>query len=259
MRILTSGPASIAKLLDTSIKLYAASFSKLWGFMLAAVALNMASGLLMQPFTDKQHADVPSGGHLLLIVVGILFASIAVLTLYAAMIYRVDRLANQHEGDGYWRTLQIGFKKIPSMFWAGFLYSLATLIGLILLVIPGVALMLSLSFYTFFIVVESLGGYAALKASYALVKGFWWRTVGVFMAPGILFVVFYFALGLVAAVIMAIFKGNGGMEGAKLIVQLIYNVLSGFITPYFFVLGYVQYHDLKLRKSGVDLELRLAK
>jgi hypothetical protein len=45
--------------------------------------------------------------------------------------------------------------------------------------------------------------------------------------------------------------------GAGLAMSLINSLLVAFTAPLLVALGFVQYHDLKLRKSGADLELRL--
>jgi hypothetical protein len=64
---------------------------------------------------------------------------------------------------------------------------------------------------------------------------------------------------------MIIFIMAAGALGAffgdshKSLVDVVTNLLSAFISPYFITLAYVQFHDLKLRKSGSDLEMRLAK
>jgi hypothetical protein len=128
-------------------------------------------------------------------------------------------------------------------------------VGLILLVVPGVILSLSLAFYLYFIVIDSLGGYAALKASHSLVWGNWWRTMTVFMAPFIVMMVILISIGLLVGFLGAAFIQN---PAAASILGIVNNIVSAFITPYFFTLGYVQFNDLKLRKYGSDLAGRLS-
>jgi len=150
--------------------------------------------------------------------------------------------------------LQVGFNKFLPMLVAVILYSLAVTMGFILLLIPGLILSLSLAFYLYFIVIDDMGAYAALKASHQLVWGNWWRTAAVFTVPGLVLVALYFVLFFVVGLLSAGFASIPGLES---LINALANLLSALITPYFFVLGYVQFRDLKLRKWGNDLARRL--
>ena len=184
------------------------------------------------------------------LLLGFIFiATLLSFVFYIGIIYRIDNIVNQRE-DSFIETLQFGLKKFPAMLVAAILYTLALMGGILLFVIPGIIVSLSMAFYLYFIVIDSLGGYAALKASHKLVWGNWWRTTTVFMAPGIVMLVVFFTLGALVA-----FLGVGNSP----LVNIASNLASAFITPYFFTLGYVQFHDLKLRKLGADLAVRLAK
>jgi hypothetical protein len=258
MRLLASQPVSIAKILDTSIKLYAASFNKLIGFFLIMAAFYISTGLISQQLVNNQTANTPDAQAAMLANLPFLLGFLLVFTLlsfvfYIAMVYRIDNVANERE-DSFMEALQVGFKKFPSMMLAAFLYSIAMTVGLILLVVPGIILSLSLAFYLYFIVVDSLSGYAALKASHSLVWGNWWRTMTVFMAPAILVFVAVFGIGLLVGILGALLKDPMFAS----VLTIFENVVSAFITPYFFTLGYVQFNDLKLRKFGSDLAGRLS-
>lgn len=253
MSLLASQPVSIAKILDISIKLYKASFMKLLGFFLIMAVFYVSISFIIEPLMPTE--QTPPGTMPPLDNLGTIFGAIFLFSLlsfviYSAMIYRIDNVENQRE-DSFMEALQVGFKTFPSVLLAVILYTIAMMIGMLLLVVPGIILSLSLAFYMYFIVVDSLGAYESLKASHKLVWGHWWRTMTVFMAPGIVMLVVFVGIGAVVAAI------GGGAD--SLLVNVVTNLLSAFITPYFFTLAYVQFHDLKLRKSGSDLEMRLAK
>ena len=259
MRLLASQPVSIAKILDTSIKLYVASFNKLIGFFLIMAAFYIATGLFTQQLIRGQTANPAEAQPAVLANLPLFWGFVLVFTLmsfvlYIAMVYRIDNVVNERE-DSFMEALQVGFKKFPSMILAVFLYSIAMTVGLILLVVPGVILSLSLAFYLYFIVVDSLGGYAALKASHSLVWGNWWRTMTVFMAPFIVIMIIFMTVGLLIGFLGAVFIQN---PASASILGIVNNIVSAFITPYFFTLGYVQFNDLKLRKFGSDLAGRLS-
>lgn len=251
MSLLATQPVSIAKILDNSIKLYTAAFPKLIGFFLILAVFYISLGLLGQAMVSGQ-STAPAEAYLLgmmpMLMALIFIFSLLSFVFYLAMIYRVDNVANQRE-DSFIEAMKVGFKKFPSMFLAIIIYIIVVTVGLLLLVVPGIILMLSMAFYLYFIVIDSLGGYAAIKASHSLVWGHWWRTMAVFMAPGIVLVVLYAGCLMLAGFLGA--KDSAFLGGIS-------NLLSAFITPYFYTLGYVQFQDLKLRKLGADLEARLA-
>lgn len=254
MRILASEPASIAKLLDISIRLYRLGFSKLVGFMLFISMLYLADGLLLQPLGEKFWRMAMIDPHYYPLAFSLMICPwfMTVCTCSAAIIYRVDAFANQRE-TRLMDVVKIAVNKMLPMFLGVMLYVLATTAGFLILLIPGIILMLSLSFYDCFIVLEALPPQAALKASFTLIKGFWWRTATVYVTPNILVMVCNFAVAMLMSHL-----GGAADSMANTVANLMSHFVAGLITPYFLILGYVQYHDLKLRKSGADLELRLA-
>ena len=256
MSLIANQPSSIAKILDASFKLYAASFKKVIGYGLIIgviyLVLTVAMNQLMPVGTNPEQFD-PMMMESLSLVMGLMFvSSIAALIFYAAMIYRIDNLVCGRD-DSFGEGLWIGLKKFPAMFFGMFLYMIAVMVGTLLLVVPGIILWLSLLFYVYFIVVENSSAYGALKASHKLVWGNWWRTLMVFMVPGIMLMVVYMVIGLLVAVL--------GIEAATStplnLVDIFSNLIIGVIMPYFYALGYVQYRDMKLRKSGGDFEARM--
>ena len=254
MQLLPSQPVSIGKILDTSIKLYTASFTKLLGFFLIMAVFYVSLGLFSDQLLSGQPTNPADVSAFMLakmpMLMSVIFiASLLTFVFYIAMIYRIDNVANQRDDD-FIEALVIGFKKFPAVLVAVILYTIVVMVGFIMLVVPGIILSLSLAFYIYFIVLDSLGGYASLKASHNLIKGNWWRTMTVFMAPSIIMMAIYFPM-----IMLADFVGANN----NTLISVVTNLLSAFITPYFFTLAYVQFHDLKLRTSGSDLQQRLAK
>ena len=249
MNLLPNEPVSIAKILDTSFKLFKASFKKTIGFGilfgLISVGFSIAGNFLIQGIDSSGMES----GNMVLFSIIMFLGFLSFFWLYAAMIHRIDNVARQHD-DTFTESLGVGLKKFPAMLLAVFLYSIAVGFGMVLLIIPGIILALSLFFYAYYIVLEDNSAYQSLKASHKLVWKDWWRTMGVFTVPGILMMVIYFAFGMLMA-----FTGINPNEISW--VEITMNLFSGVFSMYLYVLGYVQYHDLKLRKSGSDLEARM--
>jgi hypothetical protein len=257
MHYIASQPVGIGKVLDTSIKLFVAGFSKLSGFMGILAVFHILMGLLTLQLQQTPNAD-PDADQAELVaqlfsnlpLLGIIIlVSILMFALYGGIIYRLDNLVHG-QPDSFVEALQFGFTKLPSSFFAMVLYVIAIMVGSLLLLIPGLILMESLALYLYFIVIENKGAIAALRASHGLVWGNWWNTMAVFTPPMIIWLAVMLTVGIVIGLL--------GMAANQVLIQVVTNLLSVFVTPYFFTLGFVQYHNLKLRKSGSDLEQRLA-
>lgn len=253
MSLVATEPASIAKVLDASIKLFVASFKKLIGILSILAVLYVVTGLLtlkLQPAPSAPpEATLELLSENLSLIIGVtVVTTLLSLVLYAALIYRLHNVAIGRE-DSFVEAITVGLKAFPATCLGMILYVNVVIIGYVLLIIPGIILTLSLGFYLYFIVVDAYRGYRALKASHALVWGCWWRTVAVFTVPGVLWMAVMLTFGILAGILG---------PGNQVLMQIVINLLSMLITSYFFALGYVQFQDLKLRKSGNDLASRLA-
>lgn len=84
------------------------------------------------------------------------------------------RLADGHAVG--WSTLFSGLSWKKALFYvvASILTTLLVLVGLVLLIVPGIIAMIALSFYQLAII-EGAGPLEALKKSYTMTKGHWWR------------------------------------------------------------------------------------
>ena len=246
-------PNTIAKVLDSSFKLYLVSFKKLIGLGLmiaaAALAFNLVFQMTMSGLQSKSDPDAFLNVLPLFLGIFIVYG-IATIILYAAMISRIDNLVHEKD-DSIAGAIALGLKKLPSMLLASVLYTLALIVGSLLLVIPGLILSLSLAFFAYLLILENEGAYQSLKSSHKLVWGNWWRTATVFMVPGIVIMIVFVLIGIIAG-------ATGSLDQEFGIFDVITNLFAAIYMPYFYCLAYVQYRDLKLRAYGGDLEARLA-
>ena len=252
MQFLASQPVSIAKVMDISIKLYKAIFKKMIGYFLILAGFGIVSNFILHQLIPLQQANpgiTPSSAYIGLLFIYVFSFSLVSFIFYSALIYRMNNLVHQRD-DSFSDGLKFGLKKLFPAFVGFIFYTIALIGGTILLVVPGIIVSLSMAFFLYFVVLDSLGGYASIRASHKLVWGHWWRTATVFTIPSVIVFILYFLLG-----------GLAGFIGTnhKLAIDTIIQVISAFTTPFFISVALVQFHDLKLRKSGSDLELRLAK
>ncbi len=255
MSLLPEEPVSIAKVLDTSFILFKISFKKTVGFGLLLGLISAIIGLMSSLHIEGLiEQGSYTDGRIAILILGLAFVGfLSAFWLYGALIYRIDDIAQGGDAS-FGEALGVGLKKFPVMLFAVVLYSIAVLLGIIALVIPGLILSLSLFFYAYFIVLEDQSAYQSLKSSHKLVWKDWWRTAGVFTVPGVIAVIAVLGLGAVAGFL-------GGFDPDSDLdywLEAGFNFLSGIFYQFFYVLGYVQFHDLKLRKTGSDLEARMA-
>lgn len=175
------------------------------------------------------------------------------LVLNSAMIYRIDNVINKRDDD-YVGSMLSAVKKLHLLFIASILYIIAITIGSFLLVIPGLILIVSLLFFGFLILLEDQGIFESLMSSHRLVWGNWWRTNLVFFIPA-------FALTVVLGIVFAFMFSNSiatdatATDNLQNIMEMMptvfvgFGILNAFISPYFVVLAYLQYLDLKLRSN----------
>jgi hypothetical protein len=100
---------------------------------------------------------------------------------------------------------------------------------------------------------EGIGPVRAMRRSWNLVSGMWWRTFGILLLTGLVYVVITLALfalfGGIAALIPAL------SEDVRSAIASAGTALSdALIAPVFPILLTLLYFDLRVRKEGLDLD-----
>lgn len=170
------------------------------------------------------------------------------LPFRAALLRRIAA-ASRGQTESLREDLRMALKAWPWMFVAAIVYVLAVMLGMLLLIIPGLILGISLMFGEFGIVLEGYGPIQALNRSHNLVWGHWWRTLGLL----ILMLVPVWVLLAIVSGLLGIDAGNSAelaLTGRNLFEQgVLQMVFFALCAPFFYSILYVYYHDLKLRKQ----------
>lgn len=111
----------------------------------------------------------------LFLLVGILIAIILGAWISASLYFAVKDGSNQTKIKD---IMPAAWKKAGSFFWVLFLAGLFTILGFILLVIPGIIFMVWMAFASYIFVFEDIRGVAALKKSREFARGYWWPLFG---------------------------------------------------------------------------------
>jgi hypothetical protein len=100
---------------------------------------------------------------------------------------------------------------------------------------------------------ERVGPTRALGRSWALVKGNWWRTLGILIVVSILVSIIQAAIGATLGGIAALMPGltTDFRAGLVTVVTALVSAIVGAITPIAVTMLYL---DLRVRKEGVDLD-----
>jgi len=259
-------PSSIGRVLDSGFKLFVASLKPVLLLIIVTAIINVIMQYAMfqtmvpaqQYTTQEEMAQYMAGVMPQLVGVSIIIWLVSII-LYNAILSRVGEVAKGSNGELY-DALIVGIRKAFPVFIAAILYTLAITVGFVLLVIPGLILMITLLFFQVLIVVDDEGIIASLKQSHALVWGNYWRTTAVILVP---FFIIY-ALIMVVAFAAGFFGAfntpdmvDGQMHMTFGVFDIAMAAVSVLMVPLLDSIFIAHVNDLKLRKSGSDLEQRM--
>jgi Membrane domain of glycerophosphoryl diester phosphodiesterase len=142
------------------------------------------------------------------------------------------------------------------------LTGLATVLGFLLLVVPGLLIFVGWSMAAPALLLEGQGVAGAIRRSWALTRGSFWRVFGILVLTaiivGIASAVIVVPLGLVS-LLVGLGLGGGSSTGvlvAQQIVQQVGSAVAGSIFyPFQAAVSALLYIDLRMRREGLDVEL----
>jgi hypothetical protein len=172
--------------------------------------------------------------------------------LAAGACYRAIASAYLGEQTGWRDSLGFALRRLHSILWITIAAGLVSLLGLLLCIIPGVYLAVGFSVAVPVLMTEGLRGFGALGRSRSLVKGFWWRTLGVLALGGILTALIS---GTLSGILIA-FISSGSSPTAWVIGNVATSTIARVLTtPLTAAFITILYFDLRVRKEAFDLQL----
>ncbi|MBL8266220.1 hypothetical protein [Steroidobacter sp.] len=266
MAIQPSQPQGIGGVLDTAFQLYKSSLAVVWPISLL-LAIVGAPPTLYSIFSRPEVAQPASVDELLNMVLGPsdpMATAIAwisgLLSLWVmSALYLKQRAAGMDAEMSVGAALKVAARRLGPMVLATFLALLAVVIGIALLLVPGLILLVTLMMYMLLLLFEDKSAVESLTASHNLVWGNWWRSSAILTVALILVLVIFAAIGFVA-VIAAPFAdlAVGDIVVAAMIGELVFNLaFNVLLMPFFTAVMIALYWDLKLRKEGGDLAARV--
>ena len=146
-----------------------------------------------------------------------------------------------------------------------FVYSLVTLIGGMLCIIPGVIAYVFWALAAPSLILERGTFRDAFRRSAKLVSGAFWRVFGILLLAGVIEYLFDNIISLPFSLGTGVFQGlmNPGKvfvpSTGDLLLQSVGQIISGTIaTPFFALVTVIVYLDQRMRREGMDIELARA-
>ena len=267
-------PMGVGEILDTAIKLYRSR----WRSMMAIVAIALVPITFLQVFLTRSLGTPFSPDAVPADVEGTLIASaiLAVIQLLVVQPFLTAAVAKASANIYLGHTVLVGptfrfaVSRIHSILWISILLVLlvllpalalgilAALVGepellvllTLLLVIPGIVVFVRFYFGSTVLVVEGKKGSKALRRSWRLAKGSFWKILGTLLLAGILASVVEGILSIPAAVAF----GAIGPAGWPLY-AIGLSLAAILTTPFTTLIAVLLYFDLRIRKEAFDLEV----
>lgn len=259
---LPAAPLSIGGVLDSAIRLYRDCIRRCWILALLYAVVLGIFGVFEALAVDR--AIVPGNNDPLqafravfnpAAIWGFTLATLISLIFYGALMKTMSRWAKGNESLSLGSALAVGVRRLPAAVLGSVLFVLAMIVGLVLLVVPGVYVFGKLQLWMPAIFVDDAGAMDGLGISWRLTRDRWWRGTVILTVALIILYVFSLPQAIVAGVITS--AAHMSAVDRALINQLIGVVSSTIIIPLFVAILIVMYHDFKLRAEGGDLAARM--
>jgi hypothetical protein len=238
-------PQSIGEVLDTTFKLLGISLVKTlpYGILMTIVGQlgnidNLLTGRNARIFVPRDPATW------LLWTVSMLGS----LLLWAALILRQRAIA-QDAPVSMRAELAAAVHMLPSLAGLFILVTAAVLCGALLLIVPGVYLAVAFSMATPALVLAGKGPIDAMNYSLSLIRGHWWRTLGIFLVTAVILCAFYI-LAIVVTVIVVRFAHGADVALVTAATTVLIIALGAFANPCVTAMILAVFGDLEVRRAA---------
>jgi hypothetical protein len=260
-------PLDVGQTVDAALNLYTKNAVQLWQLVAIVIIpievievivrrVTLPSDVfLLHGTLYTRGATSSTASNVALLVVALLGLFGQLLATGAVFKLQLDAyLGKPHEIR---ESLEFAFARhrLLSLLWVGIIATVMIVIGLILLVIPGIYLFVATSVAVPVLMLEGQKGMAAISRSINLVSRRWWSTFGRLLVGLIMYIVAVFVIGAIAG---AIAHGTSNVTLFEVINGLVGTLITILLAPFIAALITVIYIDLRVRKEGVDHGVLLA-
>ncbi len=231
----------IGDLLGDAFNLYFRNFPTFFAIALAFVlpVQLIVSGIGLEEITSG-YRDSDNAAELL-IPTGVSYLVVAPL-IVAATIHVLQRLA-EGERPHAGRSIQAALDVFARVFVAVLFASLVISAGLIVLILPGLYLAVRLFYVAQSVVIDDARGAEALRGSWRISKGFWWRTLGVIVLAN---VIAFLPASLIVMPLQAL-ADSADRQAISLAGMILTETLTA---PFVALVSTLLFFDLRARRSA---------
>ena len=292
-----NAPRSIGGVLDDGLKLWLESLSKTWPLALIAQLLYAIPLIMLRiqlkdlpivPSSNALTAANAANAQLFLaifkspvLILAYLVTILIAVACYAAIVTRIEGVST-NSAPSLRDSLAAGFRLLPRVLLQLLVFILAAIvIGIAVAIFGGIAVagfggakssllpimsVVLMFVFLFFIlgriflsfialVVENAGAIASIKLSWTLTRGNWWRCSTILVVLVIIGIVFSLVIAFANGVTVVSLGATSVV--ATVLTQLVGAVANAFLGSLYPAVLISIFHDLKLRKQGVDLAGRV--
>ena len=246
----TLPPRGIGEILSTAFQLYRRHWRTLMAIAAVVVVpltlLQYGIGHWVRSHGEQQPDQVVVSTSFWAVASASLLAALVGLLLYQVLTGAITRtIAAEVTGQDLdlEQSYRFGFARLGPILVVSILVGLATLLGLIVFIIPGIYIGVRLAVSIQALVVEDRRGTEAMRRSWDLVGGYWWHAAFTILIAGLI-------TAVVNAVITAPFSA-----GAWLLQAVAAAVATTVTLPYGALVGVLLYLDLRARKERLGLDI----
>lgn len=238
-------PRSVTELVDASVQLLRADY--LQYVMLMAIAYVPWLIVLLLMGRLGSVGDTPGWG-----LVGSFIAAMVWFTIIDGVMTAAASERYLGREVDVTAVLRQAFSRAGSLVYASIMKWLAVGLGIVALIVPGAYFLARFFAATQIVMLEGLGGSAALARSTALSEGL----KGHILKTLLLVILIYFGLEIGWAIVLGMTFGGQPTEGVAMIAfQLLSVVFTVLVYPFMSIAQTLLYYDVRIRREGYDLEL----
>lgn len=267
-------PMGLGEILDKSFRLYRQHFIKFFLIIFMVTAIKFLIVLAFQTSIEPDLATDPAGTMIFTIANAILSYILKIFYVGALTIAASETLLGREIGIG--RSYRYMNRLFGKLLGANLLSMIIILIGFILLIIPGIYLYLGFCLLPMIVVIERIGGPAALRRSRRLMKhhlpgekkkrSFRLKvSMSNYSRAFLIYLLVFVISGVLSAIIIlpiqavTVFKtiqqGGEPETTLRIIRALTTTIVEALVGPFSVCAFLFLYYDIRIRREGFDLEL----
>lgn len=258
---------SISAIISDSFKFARSNFGELKSLFIKGLGIPFIIVVVLSgihaatvPVNFSQDPDLSQFGptYFLLMVASVVF----MVLLVGTVLNYVKAYAENPEGIDAQSVIVQGRKVALSLLGYGIVMGILVVLGLVLLVLPGIFIYVPLAIGYVALVMESKSIKAAVSRGFQLVKGEWWVTFGTILGVGIVFGIISFALQL-PAFVYGLMKGfvvpeevsatGGGIDILAAVFTMVSTALTYLLYVVIMIALSLVYFDLDEKKGSTGL------